>query len=165
MHTQAIVIFDFQKNADISNWQVVDDVVMGGRSAGNFKLNDEGHGVFFGKVSLENNGGFSSVRYLFNRKNIEGYRFVKIRLKGDGNTYQFRIKTNQNDYYSYNASFDTSGEWEVIELPLALMYPSYRGRKLAMGNFPALKMSEIRFLIGNNKPQSFELLIDKLRLE
>ena len=40
------LIFDFNKKSDIQNWRIVDDVVMGGRSSGNFRLNAEGHGVF-----------------------------------------------------------------------------------------------------------------------
>ena len=42
----SFIIFDFNKNSSINNWVVVDDVVMGGRSTGNFKLNKDGNGVF-----------------------------------------------------------------------------------------------------------------------
>ena len=52
MMLQASMIFDFNKSADISKWRITDDVVMGGRSNGNFQLNAEGYGVFSGKVSL-----------------------------------------------------------------------------------------------------------------
>mgnify|MGYP001794145454 CR=1 FL=1 len=58
-------LFDFKKDSSLAGWSIVDDVVMGGRSAGHFKINREGHGEFYGTVSLENNGGFSSVRYAF----------------------------------------------------------------------------------------------------
>jgi NADH dehydrogenase [ubiquinone] 1 alpha subcomplex assembly factor 1 len=44
------------------------------------------------------------------------------------------------------------------------MYPSFRGQKLNMNNYPAEKVEEIRFLIANKKPQIFELLIDKIIL-
>ena len=80
----------------------LDDVVMGGRSSGAFSLNADGFGVFQGDVSLENNGGFSSVRYRFQTIGIKGCTRVVIRLKGDGKKYQFRIKSNSADYYSYN---------------------------------------------------------------
>lgn len=55
-------LFNFTSSTDIKTWYIVDDVVMGGRSSGTFTLNEDGHGVFAGNVSLENNGGFSSVR-------------------------------------------------------------------------------------------------------
>ncbi len=63
---QQLILFDFNKDADIRNWNVVDDGVMGGLSAGRFRVNDAGNGEFSGTVSLENNGGFSSLRYYFN---------------------------------------------------------------------------------------------------
>jgi hypothetical protein len=69
MNTQ--LIFDFDKNSSIKNWVIVDDVVMGGKSSGEFTLNKDGVAEFKGKVSLENNGGFSSVRYRFNAKKID----------------------------------------------------------------------------------------------
>ena len=54
------------KGVGVSNrWNCLKgtDVVMGGKSSGSFALSPEGHGVFKGAVSLENNGGFSSLRY------------------------------------------------------------------------------------------------------
>lgn len=163
--TNSALIFDFDKEVSLRNWQVVDDVVMGGRSSGNFGMNNDGHAVFSGKVSLENNGGFSSVRYGFpEKKSVKGFSKVVITLKGDGKDYQFRIKPNSSEYYSYIASFETSGEWEKIEIPLNKMYPSFRGRTLNKPNFSGDFIDELRFLIGNKKPQNFELMIDKIEL-
>ncbi|MEO1051750.1 MAG: CIA30 family protein [Bacteroidota bacterium] len=158
-------IFDFHTEADIKYWRIVDDVVMGGRSSGTFKLDDQGLGIFEGNVSLENNGGFSSVRYRFQRMNVEGFSKVKIKLLGDGKSYQFRIKTNARDYYSYITTFTTSGEWEEIEIPLTDMYPSFRGRRLNFPNFSSESIEEIAFLIANKKPEKFKLAIDKISLE
>ena len=112
------IIFNFNKNSSISNWIVVDDVVMGGKSNGNFQLNKDGKGVFSGKISLDNNGGFSSVRYGFNKLNIEKFKSIVLKIKGDGKNYQFRIKNKSSDYASYITSFSSSGEWQEIEIPL-----------------------------------------------
>jgi len=106
-----MTIFDFNSESDISNWRTVDDVVMGGRSNGNFKINADGHGLFFGDVSLENNGGFSMVQYRFDTKKIQNHSKVCIKLKGDGKTYQFRIKKNITDKHAYVTPFETSGNW------------------------------------------------------
>ena len=129
------IIFNFNKSSDIKNWIVIDDVVMGGKSSGSFKLNSDGYGVFLGDISLENNGGFSSVRYRFEKILINKSTKISIRIKGDGKKYQFRIKSNSADYYSYISSFSTTGEWQEIEIPLKDMYPSFRGRKLDQPNF------------------------------
>lgn len=58
-----LVIIDFSPDSNLRDWEVEDDVVMGGRSEGAFSLNQEGNAVFSGNVSLENDGGFSSVMY------------------------------------------------------------------------------------------------------
>ena len=58
------VIFDFDRNSSLRNWYSVDDNVMGGISSGRIMINEEGHGLFEGRISLENNGGFSSIRYI-----------------------------------------------------------------------------------------------------
>lgn len=160
-----VLIFDFNQNTNLQNWQVVDDVVMGGKSSGNFNLSNDGHGVFSGKVSLENNGGFSSVRYdLPEKKFVKGYSKVILTLKGDGKAYQCRIKHKNSDYQSYSHPFETTGAWQTIEIQLASMYPTFRGRKLDMPNFSADFIEELRLLIGNKKPQNFELVIDKIEL-
>ncbi len=159
------IIFDFNKKSDINEWRVVNDVVMGGKSSGNFKLSEEGHGLFTGHVSLENNGGFSLVEYTFNGMSVKGFSKVRIRLRGDGKDYQFRIRNSSDDYYSFIYTFSTSGEWENIEIPLKEMYPSFRGRKLDMPNFSGDKIEQVAFLIGNKKEQDFKLLIDKIELQ
>ncbi len=161
----AHIIFDFNKNSNIEGWRIVDDVVMGGRSSGSFKLSPEGFGLFEGQISLENNGGFSSVRYQFKKLKVNESSSVILRLKGDGKNYQFRVKDNLGTYYSYIASFQTSGVWEEIEIPLKDMYPSFRGRKLDLPNFAHDYIEEIVFLIGNKTPEKFKLLIDKIEVK
>ncbi|MDG1728814.1 MAG: CIA30 family protein [Algibacter sp.] len=160
-----MTLFDFDSKSDISNWKIVDDVVMGGRSKGNFKINDAGNGFFFGDVSLENNGGFSMVQYRFDTKKTDPYSKVCIKLKGDGKTYQFRIKENDSDYYSYVVSFDTSKDWETIEIPFKNMYPAFRGRKLDTPNFSGKQMEMIAFLIGNKNAEVFNLEIENIVLK
>ena len=161
----SITIFQFNNTSNLDNWQIVDDVVMGGKSNGNFQLNKDGHAVFSGDVSLENNGGFSSVQYTFDALDITNYKTVCIKLKGDGNNYQFRLKKDQNDYYSYKKEFKTNGDWQTIKLQLASLQPTYRGRSLDIPNFNSNSIEQLTFLIANKKPQSFKLVLDKIWLE
>ena len=160
-----ITIYDFSKNATANDWKIVDDVVMGGASNGIFLIDNEGHGVFEGRISLENNGGFSSVRYSFEKVEVSRSSVVIIRLKGDGKDYQFRIKNKKSDSHSYIAAFQTSRDWQTVEVKLSELYPSFRGRKLDMPNFEANSFEEITFLIGNKKAESFKLVLDKIELK
>ena len=158
------IIFDFNKGIKIQDWNVLDDVVMGGKSSGQLYLNTEGFGVFKGSISLENNGGFSSVRHQFKKIDVSKYSKIKIRLKGDGKNYQFRVKDNLSNYYSYITTFSTTNEWQVVEITMKDMYPSFRGRRLNMPNFSHDFIEQIVFLIGNKNTEDFKLIIDTIEL-
>ena len=102
-----MILFNFNTKSNITNWNVISDVVMGGRSNGSFNINKKGFGVFEGYVSLENNGGFSMIQYKFDNKKVNSFNKFCIRLKGDGKNYQFRVKTNNGDQHSYVIPFKT----------------------------------------------------------
>jgi NADH dehydrogenase [ubiquinone] 1 alpha subcomplex assembly factor 1 len=160
----SVTLFDFSENSDIKNWRIINDDVMGGISSATFNLSTEGHGLFQGKVSTENNGGFASVRFTMNKIKCENHNMVRIILKGDGKNYQFRIKNNNSDYFSYVTTFSTNGEWQTIDLKLKDFYPSFRGRKLDIPNFNKKTIEQISILIANKKKESFSLEIDKIEL-
>lgn len=160
-----IIVFDFNTKSDLNNWQVVNDGVMGGTSRSKFYLNSEGHGCFDGTVSLENNGGFCSVRYEFTRIALDINKIICLRIKGDGKDYQFRVKTKKSDAHSYIYPFRTSGEWQNIEIPVTEFYPSFRGRKLDIPNYDGSNLEEIAFLIGNKKEENFQLLLDRIEVK
>lgn len=159
------VIYDFKNANSTSGWNVVDDGVMGGLSQGNLSINDEGNGRFHGFVTTENNGGFSSIRHDFKRKNVSEYKHIIIKVKGDGKDYQFRIKEKSSQRYSYITTFETTGEWQTIKLPLSSFYPSFRGYTLNKPNFAGDEMEEIAILIGNKKKEAFSLEIESILLE
>ena len=163
--SSSLTIIDFNKSTSLLGWRVVDDVVMGGRSNGEFSLNNEGYAVFSGAVSTANNGGFSSLRHRFDKLNVSKYETIKIRLKGDGNKYQFRVKPNKFNQFAYITYFQTKTEWETIEIKLADLIPTFRGRILDMDNYDGNELEELGFLIGNKKNEEFKLVIDSIILE
>ena len=77
-------------------WRPINDSVMGGVSKGDIVFLSD-HALFSGRISLENNGGFSSVTRVAPElsNNIER---VSLDVIGDGNTYQFRLTTNLDGY-------------------------------------------------------------------
>ena len=161
----SIKIFDFNSKSNINSWQIVNDVVMGGKSSSTITINKDGHGQFSGTVSTENNGGFSSVRHTFKSVSVKKISKICVFIKGDGKDYQLRIKDSFKNYFSYINTFSTSGKWQLIEIPLSDLYPSYRGRKLNKPNFYHNVIEEIAFLISNNKNERFQLIIDNIYLK
>ncbi len=165
MVQEANILFQFTANTDPSSWTVVNDGVMGGLSKGSLTISDEGHGIFHGVVSLENNGGFSLIQHRFASLNVKKYNSLVVRLKGDGKNYQVRLKTNASDYFNYAINIQTKGSWETISIPFEKMIPQFRGRLLNMTSFPGEQIEEVAFLIGNKKAEEFRLEIDKIELK
>lgn len=155
----------FFKNAETKDWRIINDGVMGGESEGYFVINEDGIGIFTGNVSLENNGGFTMV---FNDKidwQVNAKQSIFLRLKGDKKSYQIRVRSEYSSYYSYVYSFETSGDWETIEIPLSEMYASWRGMRQDIPNFDQTKIIELAFLIGNKKEEKFRLELDRIEVK
>ena len=161
----AQILYDFKKESKLENWFIVNDDVMGGVSKSKLFLDDEGSGVFQGRISTLNNGGFASVRFNCGRVISKNKKDIVIRIKGDKKKYQIRIKSNRNDYQSYIMDFITSGEWETIKIPLKSMYASFRGRKLNMDDFDKDYFEQISILVGNKRNENFELRIKSIELK
>ncbi|MDA8581771.1 CIA30 family protein [Schleiferiaceae bacterium] len=164
MLTSSITLFDFSAGLNLDRWAVVNDGVMGGLSKGALEITGEGHGRFSGTVSLENYGGFTSIRCAVEDIAVSEDSKIQLRIKGDGKDYQFRVKHKARDYQSYITTFSTTGAWETIEITLNDLYPSWRGQKLDMPNFDRSSINEFTFLIANKRNETFELLIDKVVL-
>ena len=58
----AQILYDFNTESKLENWFTVNDDVMGGVSKSKLFL-DALNGVFQGRISTLNNGGFASVRF------------------------------------------------------------------------------------------------------
>ena len=70
------------------SWTTVNDTVMGGRSSASLSWNDKGHLVWSGTLSLENNGGFVSIRAQDAWADWSAYDGVEVVLEGAGRDVQ-----------------------------------------------------------------------------
>ncbi len=148
---------------DPQSWLPINDGVMGGLSQSKMIATGTGTAVFSGTVSLENNGGFASVRAALEELDLSDYEGLVVRIFGDGKRYQLRLRTdNRYDGIAYQASFETAdGAWEEIEIPFSSFLPTYRGRR-PRGAPPldAGKISQIGFMIADKQNGPFRLEID-----
>jgi len=164
MASDVLPVYIFNINSNAEDWQVVDDTVMGGQSQGRFEISDDGYGIFHGDVSLKNNGGFSSLRYSPDKMQIEGYTKIELKIRGDGKRYQFRVKSNAYDRHAYINYFETTGSWQTVTIKMSEMYPTFRGMKLNMPNYPGKQLGELAFLISNKREEHFRLEISQINL-
>ena len=148
-NTDSIVLFDFQQpNPDMAEtWGAVDDVVMGGVSASEFRL-IPGAALFSGEVSTDNNGGFVSVRTrnFATPINLSACNGIEMRLKGDGQRYKLIVRDDARwDGIGYAASFDTTfNQWITVRIPFSDFRPVRRARTLE--NHPPLDTGAVRSL-------------------
>ena len=103
MNSHSIDIINPKNNIGLKNWNIVNDDVMGGVSKSYLSLNDENNLIFSGNVSLDNNGGFASSRISLSSQSLNGIKSFKIKFRGDGNIYKFRLRQN-NMRASYSSS-------------------------------------------------------------
>jgi monofunctional biosynthetic peptidoglycan transglycosylase len=152
-------LFDFQTATNTAAWQVVNDDVMGGVSASSFSLTN-GVALFQGSLSLDNNGGFASVRSLPASHPSAGCDALLIRVRGDGRRYKFTVRTDPGfDSAIYQCAFTTKqGEWREHRLPVREFVPTFRGRVLA-GEPPLdpAKVTSVGFLISDRQAGPFRL--------
>lgn len=154
--------------ADEPEWGAVNDGVMGGLSRGGPRIR-EGVLHFTGTLSLENNGGFSSVRTRPGNHDLSTAKAMILRVKGDGRTYQLRISTDarhRGSRISYGAEFaTTAGEWVEVKVPFVSLVPSHHGRQLDGPPLDLSKVEEIGLLIGDGKAGDFALAVEWMRAE
>lgn len=137
----AEMIADFQSSE--LGWQTIDDVVMGGASRSRLEIAD-GVATFSGAVSLENNGGFASVRSIPAEHDLSRFDGVVLKVRGDGHRYGFRLRTtNAFDGVSYQAEIEPPAEeWSEVVIPFEDFEPVFRGRRVASA--PALEPANVR---------------------
>ncbi len=152
-------------NLSTSNWKIVNDTVMGGRSASTITTAVDGGLHFSGKVSLENNGGFCMVKSVLSQPVNKEATTCTITVVGDGKTYQFRLKPSSSDRESYVMNFTTDKTEQTFTFDIADFKPYFRGRSLNLPPITNEKIEEIAFLIGNKKEESFNLIIKNVVFE
>jgi len=148
-------------------WQVVNDGVMGGLSKGSFAVSDEGILKFAGTLSLENNGGFSSIRSSAVDFNLSNDLGILLKVKGDGRTYSMRLEstaTFRGMPVSFSGEFSTqAGEWQQVKIPFSEFKGGWRGRDLPDEVLDPSVIREAGLLIGDKKAGPFSLEVDYIR--
>ncbi len=164
--TEECIICDFENQC--LEWRNVDDTVMGGGSKSSLLVDDSGQATFAGRLSLDRKGGFASVRTAPEMQNFSGYDRFRIRLKGDGRRYDFRVRNNTDAHgLVYGCGFDTvPGVWSEVDLPFSEFHPlAGRGDEGQDGTpFDSSNVIQICFLVAGQQKGNFNLQIDWIKV-
>ncbi|MBT8373192.1 MAG: CIA30 family protein [Deltaproteobacteria bacterium] len=160
------ILIDFKNTDERENWQIINDDVMGGISRSEIIFNDTGTATFQGRISLENNGGFASTRSKSHLYGLGGYIGLDVRIRGDGNDYQLRVRTdNRLNGISYRYRFATQpGTWMNIRVPFSEFVAVFRGRILSnVSPISPEQIQQIGFLISDKQAGKFRIEIDWIK--
>lgn len=162
------LIVNFDNGPDEPHWVSVNDGVMGGRSSG-CSVVDGGQLHFSGELSLENNGGFASVRSEGRDFDLSDVNAVVLRLRGDGRSYQLRLATDaryRGMAVSFGAEFDTrADEWIEVRVPMSSLTATVRGSILKDAVIDPSRVREIGLLIADKREGAFALAVDWIAVE
>jgi monofunctional biosynthetic peptidoglycan transglycosylase len=160
-------LFDFTGPEAAQQWQAVNDGVMGGVSDGRFRITPESTLEFFGTLSLENNGGFASVRTKPADLDINAGDDLVIRVKGDGREYVLNLYTKSRRMaFSYRAPLPTvKNEWAEVAVPLEDFIPtSFGNRVQGMGPVEPDEITSIGFMLSDKKAGPFKMQVEWVKV-
>jgi len=159
---------DFGQTMGSQGWTIVNDGVMGGLSKSTATLTESSL-LFKGTISLENNGGFASIRSRNGKFDLSNFRTVKIKFRSTGRDFALRLATSELYFkpnYKHNFSSAT-GEWETVELKISDF------KEYTMGQISGSTVSKnnlenvlrIGIILSDKKEGPFEIEIDYIEFE
>jgi len=160
------VVWDF-RTTGTRDWRPLNDGVMGGRSTGNVAYGDSAM-LWQGATSLDNNGGFASLRAPWGHLNLSQAREVVLTCRGTGGPFKLTMETSERWWMPYAfASFSPSEEWGEVVLDVS----DFGWSQAQMGDLrsvtPSKEWSDI-LRVGLMKydgtAQPFELEVQSLRI-
>ena len=161
-------LFDFAGADAAKEWQTVNDGVMGGVSEGKFKITDKKTLEFFGTLSLENNGGFASVRTKAKKLGLEKGDTVVAKVRGDGREYTLNLYLDKPLIaFSYRATVQTKkDEWIEVKVPLDKFEATSFGRVVKdAGPVDPKEVNALGFMVSDKKAGPFRMEIESIKVE
>ena len=158
---------DFSIFNDQQQWESIDDRIMGGASQSHAEITAGGGLHFHGFVSLENQGGFASVRSPSGNYDLSRRSGLLLRVKGDGKRYQLGLRIDLFfDGVSYLSGFEAPvGQAEEIYLPFDSFVPTHHGQVLS--NAAPLDKGHIRsfvLLISERQAGAFDMELEWIKV-
>jgi uncharacterized surface protein with fasciclin (FAS1) repeats len=161
-------VADFSDAAVAKKWLSVNDNVMGGVSEGGFRITDDKTLEFAGKISLDNQGGFASIRTRSEDLGLDGYDTIALRVKGDGRTYYLDLRTSGLfAAASYRAALKTQKDtWQEVRIPLKDFEYAAFGQRIASADLlRASKVQSVGFTLADKQAGPFRLEVSWIRGE
>jgi len=156
-------LLDFSSSDVVQTFRVVNDEVMGGVSTSRRRSTDDAM-VFEGEVSLENNGGFASLRGPV-RFPAESAALL-LTARGDGQRYKLTLKLDDStDTAQYQSAFVAPREWQTLRFKPADFAASFRGRAVVAPIVRFVDVQYVGLLISDKQSGAFRIELKDIRAE
>jgi NADH dehydrogenase [ubiquinone] 1 alpha subcomplex assembly factor 1 len=157
-----VSLFEFDGDMD-NDWTVVNDGVMGGRSAG-FVTIEAGSLRFTGTIVTQG-GGFTSVRA---RRAIDlsGMVGLEMRVRGSGRQFEVELDDSlraNGRSVSRRAPFPSTSEWTVIRVPFDALRSSIFGRSVDAPSIDLARIRGVGIYMVDGQDGAFRLEVDYIR--
>ena len=156
-------LLDFSSSETVQMFRVINDVVMGGASTS--RLSSTGAAmVFEGDVSLENNGGFASLRGPVRLPAKSAALLLTVR--GDGQRYKLTLKLDDSTSTAqYQAAFVAPRDWQTLRFKPTDFAASFRGRAVSAPIVRLVDVQYVGLLISDKQSGAFRIELKDIRAE
>ncbi len=143
-----------------ATWRIVNDTVMGGRSSASLGWGDDGRLVWSGTLSLENNGGFVSIRTDADWSDWSEFDGIEVALEGQGRDVEVSVQREGQSIRGggYRAAVPTERQGETrVLIPFSAFVPKRFGREIRGPRLDAkpASLGGWGFLIADKRPGPF----------
>ncbi|MEM6802980.1 MAG: CIA30 family protein [Bacteroidota bacterium] len=159
---------NFGSEKDGTDWKPLNDGVMGGLSNGQVELT-ENTLKFFGEVSLDNFGGFTSVKSPFGQYDLSNSDKITIRYKTEGQIISISLEDSEvffNPYFKLLLP-DTEGRWAIVEADISDFkeYNLGQGGSTSISDDFLRNVRRIGFITSKKSEGKFFVEVDYLKFE
>ena len=164
---EAEVLFDFTSPDAATEWQTVNDGVMGGVSEGNSNYRRQDPGVLRHPVPGRQRW-FCVVRTKAKKLDLEKGDTLVAKVRGDGREYSLNLYVNKPLIaFSYRATVQTKkDEWIEIKVPLDKFEATSFGNLVKdAGPVNPTEVNALGFLLGDKKAGPFKLEVEWIQVQ
>lgn len=163
------MVATFPDPASVRAWRPIDDRVMGGQSRSSATWSSsEAALVFSGQLSLDQGGGFASLRADIDSLDLSGTRGLRLLVRGDGRDYRINLRDRwlaqvADDGTQFRATFRADSHWETRLLPWTEFVATRRGRTLPEARSPRIDaLVSIGWMTAFREPGPFRLEVRRI---
>ena len=153
----------FSFDDGVSDWEIQNDGVMGGKSKGYVSAED-GALVFTGQT-VTDGGGFTSVIAPTGR-DLTGFDGIELRVRGSGRTFELDVDDGTRQgrrEVGRRGAFPTTSDWQTVRVAFDHLKTTVHGEPITVAPLDRAAVQAIGLYIIDGQDGPFRLEVDWMR--